>query len=291
MNRQLAVQSETKSASSSGALLQRKCACGQHARGGECEECRKKKQILQRHVGISVQPAGAPSTVHERFGHDFSQAHVHTAWREIQAQTSFRSRYLQGRLEEAGEAACDPDAGKIVFKINYAKFPLCMADCVFAHEKAHADFGQAECAKVAAAAKAASDAVKKAKESKSPDDLAKAEQAVKDFEKAKEAYDKWMDQNCVADEAQAYQAGIDKCKGVDVKKGCADEGETKRYEKIMTDWENFKKAPPNCKSPSPPPKPSGTPAPPPSGSPKGTSEMEVPQTPVEKPSQEDVALP
>lgn len=37
------------SGSSSVSILQRKCACGQHAPGGECEECRKEREgVLQR---------------------------------------------------------------------------------------------------------------------------------------------------------------------------------------------------------------------------------------------------
>ena len=41
MNQQ-AAQAEPKSGARQGAMLQRKCACGQHTGGGECEECRKK---------------------------------------------------------------------------------------------------------------------------------------------------------------------------------------------------------------------------------------------------------
>jgi hypothetical protein len=34
-----------------GGLLQRKCACGQHAAGGECEECKRKKEENKPRVG------------------------------------------------------------------------------------------------------------------------------------------------------------------------------------------------------------------------------------------------
>lgn len=83
-------------------LLQRKCACGNHTLSGKCEECSKKKQTVQR---TSLSPrrretegeGKVPPIVHEvlrspgqpldsatrtfmepRFGHDFSQARVHT---------------------------------------------------------------------------------------------------------------------------------------------------------------------------------------------------------------------
>src|SRR6185312_14165650 len=79
----------------SGALLQRKCACGGSTEmEGDCEECKKKK--LQRKA-VGNGPATAPPIVHEvlrspglpldaatrsyfepRFGHDFSRVRVHT---------------------------------------------------------------------------------------------------------------------------------------------------------------------------------------------------------------------
>jgi len=78
----------------SGMLLQRQCACNQHA-GGECDECKKKK--LQRRAAQGSEPGSIPPIVHEvlrssgqpldatmrafmepRFGHDFSHVRVHT---------------------------------------------------------------------------------------------------------------------------------------------------------------------------------------------------------------------
>jgi Domain of unknown function (DUF4157) len=301
-------------------VLQRKCACGQHTiAGGECDECGKKHLSLQRSTRNSEVETrnsdSVPAIVHDalrspgqpldsatraffepRFGHDFSRVRVHDDLPGMNGsasnglltipQSPFQMRYasLKGRLEEAGEAACDPDKGKVVFKINYDKFPFCMADCVFAHEKAHADFGQAECAKVSAAAKAATDAVEKAKKSGKKEDVEKAEQALKDFEKAKEEYDKWVGQNCKEDEEKAYQAGIDKCKSAEIQKQCADSKETTRYTQIMKQWEDFKKAPPNCAPPpkQPSPAPSGTAAPPTTPAPKGTGEMGAPRAPSEE---------
>ena len=83
-------------------VLQRKCACGNHAMG-ECEECKESKMIKGLLQRASVSPRGkeiegeVPSTVHEvlrspgqpldaetrafmepRFGHDFSGVRVHT---------------------------------------------------------------------------------------------------------------------------------------------------------------------------------------------------------------------
>lgn len=80
-------------------ILQRKCSsCGQHTfAGGECEECKKKKSLLQRRSVNQAEPSEVPPIVHEvlrspgqpleqdtrvfmesRFGHDFSQVRVHT---------------------------------------------------------------------------------------------------------------------------------------------------------------------------------------------------------------------
>jgi hypothetical protein len=47
--------------------LQRKCACGQHTvGGGDCAECSKKQQTLQRsaHIGEQTTPREAPPIVH-----------------------------------------------------------------------------------------------------------------------------------------------------------------------------------------------------------------------------------
>ena len=83
-------------------LLQRKCACGNHTMGGECEECRKKRETaLQRSLSPpkreSRDESTVPPIVHEalrspgqpldpatraffepRFGYDFSHVRVHT---------------------------------------------------------------------------------------------------------------------------------------------------------------------------------------------------------------------
>jgi len=61
------------------AVLQRKCACEQHAIGGECEECRKKDRApasrgsLQRRASTAISAPAKP-----RFSFDFSRLPVHT---------------------------------------------------------------------------------------------------------------------------------------------------------------------------------------------------------------------
>lgn len=91
-------------ARTTGPLLRRKCACGNHASGGECESC---KQRLRRKGPADAAPAAVPAIVHDvlgtpgrpldpaarawmepRFGHDFSSVRVHT---DGQAAESARS--------------------------------------------------------------------------------------------------------------------------------------------------------------------------------------------------------
>jgi Domain of unknown function (DUF4157) len=83
--------------STSSAYLLRRCSCGQHTGGGECEECKKKNMPLQRHSDGSMRPAIAPTIVQDvlrspgqpldaaaraimksHIGHDFSHVRVHT---------------------------------------------------------------------------------------------------------------------------------------------------------------------------------------------------------------------
>lgn len=90
-----AVQNPSLKSANAG-IMQRQCTSGQHAIGGECDECRKKKGILQR-AAVNPAPNAVPPIVHEvlrspgqllddstrafmepRFGHDFSRVRVHT---------------------------------------------------------------------------------------------------------------------------------------------------------------------------------------------------------------------
>jgi hypothetical protein len=96
------IQAQQKAApvgASHSGLLQRKCACGQHTvAGGECEECRKKREGMLQRAAINAAPTnGVPPIVHDvlsspgqpldagtrafmepRFGFDFSRVRVHT---------------------------------------------------------------------------------------------------------------------------------------------------------------------------------------------------------------------
>ena len=83
---------------------QRKCACGGVSGAGGCEECKRKKQVLQRRAASSDTSAVAPPIVHDvlrspgepldtatreffepRFGHDFSRVRVHADGRASQS--------------------------------------------------------------------------------------------------------------------------------------------------------------------------------------------------------------
>ena len=80
-----------------GAVLQRQCACGNHAMSAECAQCKDKNSPLQRKPAGERSHGEIPPVVHEvlgsagqpldattralfepRFGHDFSQVRVHT---------------------------------------------------------------------------------------------------------------------------------------------------------------------------------------------------------------------
>jgi hypothetical protein len=98
-------------------VLQRKCACGQHAGGGECEQCKKKQTSLQRkstgHAALAAVPpivntvlsspgrpldASARAYMEPRFGHDFSQVRVHTDAQAAESTRAVRAlAYTVGR--------------------------------------------------------------------------------------------------------------------------------------------------------------------------------------------------
>jgi len=101
-------------------ILQRQCACGAHAAGGECEDCKKQKGVLSRKVsghGASDTSAAcemsamSPHLVAEalrspgepldrdtrafmesRFQHDFSAVRVHTDARAAASARALRAR-------------------------------------------------------------------------------------------------------------------------------------------------------------------------------------------------------
>ncbi len=99
-------------------LLQRQCACGQHAGSGECEECRKKREGTIQRAAVSATPVyNVPPIVHEalnspgqpldagtrafmepRFGHDFSGLRVHTDGRAAESARAVNAvAYTVGR--------------------------------------------------------------------------------------------------------------------------------------------------------------------------------------------------
>ena len=104
------VAAPTITTSARSALLQRQCACGAHATGGECDDCKKKKGLISR-KGTGPAPATPSSLVAEalrspgrpldpdtrgfmesRFQRDFSGVRVHT-----DARAADSARALQAR--------------------------------------------------------------------------------------------------------------------------------------------------------------------------------------------------
>jgi hypothetical protein len=111
-------------------VLQRKCACGQHTMGGECEGCKKKHSTLQRKPAggrtASVPPIvsdvlrspGRPLGPVERaffepkFGHDFSRVRVHTGSRAAASAAAVdAAAYTVGTNIVFGEGKFGSDHG------------------------------------------------------------------------------------------------------------------------------------------------------------------------------------
>ncbi len=89
-------------------FLQRQCACGEHtAGGGECDDCRKKDTLVQRHAVATAGPERIPRIVRDviasqghslsgdvraimepRFGQDFSRVRLHTDSRAAESAGS-----------------------------------------------------------------------------------------------------------------------------------------------------------------------------------------------------------
>jgi Domain of unknown function (DUF4157) len=116
-------------------LLQRKCACGNHASGGECAGCREEREKTLRRTAVNSEPISAvPPIVNDvlrspgqpldaetrafmepRFGFDFSQVRVHTDANAAQSASAIDSRaYAVGShvVFAAGSYAPDTLAGK-----------------------------------------------------------------------------------------------------------------------------------------------------------------------------------
>lgn len=124
-----------KSASAvNGALLQRQCACGQHALGGQCQGCKQNQMTLRRKSHNENVSDFVPPIVHEvlrspgqpldsatraffepRFGHDFSRVRVHTDDRAAESAESVSAlAYTVGRdiVFGAGQFAPSTSAGR-----------------------------------------------------------------------------------------------------------------------------------------------------------------------------------
>jgi hypothetical protein len=125
-------------------IVQRQCACGQHSTAGaECEECRKRKGLLQRRALPASQSEVAPAIVHEvlrspgatldkptrslmesHFRHDFSSVLVHNNLR-------------------AAESACAVDAAAftvgphVVFGTGQYSPQTLTGQALLAHELTH----------------------------------------------------------------------------------------------------------------------------------------------------------
>ncbi len=115
-------------------LLHRTCACGQHTGGGgECAECRKKREgTLQRAVVNAAPVSEVPPIVHDvlrspgqpldaatrafmepRFGHDFSRVRVHTDAKAAEAARAVNAlAYTVGRDVVFGAGQYRPGTGE-----------------------------------------------------------------------------------------------------------------------------------------------------------------------------------
>jgi hypothetical protein len=129
-----------------GALLQRKCDCGNHSITGSCNDCAKKKGLLQRKTAPGIESSAAPPVVNEvlrspgqtldpathafrepRFAHDFSQVKAFPGEKQLAPSVVMRletealgaqplavaEKSVISRMNNSGIAAIEngPDAG------------------------------------------------------------------------------------------------------------------------------------------------------------------------------------
>jgi hypothetical protein len=115
--------------SSSGSSLQRKCACGTHTMGDQCDSCKGKGSMLQRKRLSNDDNPAVPPIVYEvlrssgqpldastrtlfeqRFGNDFSQVRIHTDTKAAQSAQSVRAlAYTVGRDVVFGAKQYEPN--------------------------------------------------------------------------------------------------------------------------------------------------------------------------------------
>jgi hypothetical protein len=125
--------------------LQRTCACGNHTgAGGECEQCKQKREATLQRAAVRPSPVGAvPPIVHDvlrapgqpldaatrafmepRFGHDFSRVRVHTDTKAAESARAVNAlAYTVGR--------------DIVFGSSHAASETRQGRELIAHELAH----------------------------------------------------------------------------------------------------------------------------------------------------------
>ena len=115
----------------SSRLLQRKCACGGTAPGGECDSCKQQDLLRRQPIGPDAGAYGAvPPSVHEvlrspgnplppasraffesGFGHDFAKVRIHTDARASDSARNVNARaYTVGRDIVFGRGEYDPQS-------------------------------------------------------------------------------------------------------------------------------------------------------------------------------------
>ncbi len=134
MNRRTMATQQKAVTLTHSATLQRKCACGQHTvAGGECEECRQKREGMMKRAAMSAAPVNnIPPIVHDvlnssgqpldagtrafmepRFGHDFSGVRVHTDAKAAESARSVNAlAYTVGRNIVFGTGQYEPGTGE-----------------------------------------------------------------------------------------------------------------------------------------------------------------------------------
>jgi len=129
--------------------LQRACACGNHAGGGECAACREKREGSLQRSAISSGPAFAPPIVQDvlrssgqpldsatrafmepRFGHDFSQ---------VSAHTTAPQRSASGLTVGPANDHYEQEADRAASTVMRLSAPAVHAGYDFSHVRVHTD--------------------------------------------------------------------------------------------------------------------------------------------------------
>jgi Domain of unknown function (DUF4157) len=123
-------QSVAQAAPLEGHILQRKCACGNHSAGGECEKCRNKQRPLERATtgandlilhepGVGMRNRTLDLTtralMETKFGRDFSEVRIHTDQTAAKAAASHRAAAFASGTDisfAAGRYRPDAESGR-----------------------------------------------------------------------------------------------------------------------------------------------------------------------------------